>query len=340
MGAMTEFLSSSRAESQRLGFRIFRSAGVKASELVAFFAECAEKRPDVIIMRTGADELYQVLPQLSSACHTIVADSLLEFRKTLHSGNVADFLNSGAEIYEAGLEDEFRVAELVRRCYSNYKNHYHANPCLDQERILEGLVEFSLGFIAHAQRTLFVAAIKDRLVGYLCMEIRDGVGSTVIGGAALDIPMALRHKVLCDLTHRGDLWLIERNVRRFAAVTRTDKIYIQKLLYHNMHTLPSQTLVTLHLNLFLAQAGEQGAQQPVEWPPVIPSESNAVNLTRYELKSPVGLRHERSVIFEQADRIFRYSLEMDAVGICAFSSLYSQRKSVAKEVVGGEVTAG
>jgi hypothetical protein len=104
--------------------------------------------------------------------------------------------------------------------------------------------------------------------------------------------------------------------------------------------LPSQTLVTLHLNLFLAQAGAQGAQQPVQWPPVIPSGSNAVNLTRYELKSPVGLRHERSVIFEQADRIFRYSVEMDAVGICAFSSLYSQRKSVATEVVGGEVTAG
>ena len=264
---------------------------------------------------------------------------MLEFRKSLNANSVADRLDSGAEIYEAEKHDSTRVAELVRRCYADYTNHYHANPCLDQARVLEGLVEFSMGFMADEERTLFVAELHGRLVGYLCMEIRDGTGSTVIGGSALDIPVALRHKVLCDLTHRGDLWLIERNVRRFVAVTRTDKSYIQKLLCHIMHTLPSRTLVTLHLNLFLDRASAQPEQQPGEWPPAILTGTNAASLTRYEVRPPMARSHESSVAFGQADRGFLYSVQTDAAGVSAFTSFCFHLKSTATGLIGGGVSA-
>ncbi|GAB4431954.1 MAG: hypothetical protein OHK0011_14790 [Turneriella sp.] len=335
---MSEFLTRSRAESHRLGFEIFRSCGVTVDQLPLFFAECAEKRPDVVILRTGAAEAHELLPQLSTACHTIVADSLLEFRKTLHEGNIADALGSGAGIFEGAEYDTPRIAELVRRCYADYTNHYHANPCLDRGRILEGLVEFSLGFMTGAARTLFVAELNGRLVGYLCMEIRDGVGSTVIGGSALDIPVALRHKVLCDLTHRGDLWLMEHGVRRFVAVTRTDKTYIQKLLCHNMHTLPSRTLVTLHLNLFLHAAAGQPEQQTGEWPPAMITGINAATLTRCEVRPALSAGFEQSVLFSLGERSYVYSVLTDAAGIYAFTALAFQLKTSTTGLIGGGVS--
>lgn len=336
---MTELLTRSRSESARLGFEIFRSNGVAIEKLPVFFAACAEKRPDVVILRTGAAEAHELLPHLSSSCHTIVADSMLEFRKTLHAGNMADSLDSGAVIFEAAEDDSARIAELVRRCYADYTNHYHANPCLDQGRILEGLVEFSLGFMTGAGRTLFVAELHGRLVGYLCMEIRDGIGSTVIGGSALDIPVALRHKVLCDLTHRGDLWLMESGVRRFVAVTRTDKTYIQKLLCHNMHTLPSRTLVTLHLNLFLHSAAGQPEQQPGEWPPAILTGTNAATLTRYEVRPALAAGFEQSVVFGRGERSYVYSSLSDAAGVCAFTSFAFHLKATTTGLIGGGVPA-
>lgn len=318
---MTDLLARSGSESARLGFEIFRSGGVDIEKLPDFFAECAAKRPDVVILRTGATEAHELLPHLSAACHTIVADSMLEFRKTLNADNIADLLDSGAEIYEAAGDDAPQVAELVRRCYAGYTNHYHANPCLDQRRILEGLVEFSLGFMAGSGRTLFVAKLNGRLVGYLCMEIRDGTGSTVIGGSALDIPVALRHKVLCDLTHRGDLWLMQNGVRRFVAVTRTDKTYIQKLLCHNMHTLPSRTLVTLHLNLFLHAAAGQPEQKPGVWPPALLAGTRAATLTRYDFRQPLATGVEQSVVFGRGELSYVYSALSDAAGVYAFTSI-------------------
>jgi hypothetical protein len=336
---MTDFLKRSLSESARLGCEIYRSARLTIEQLPVLFAECAEKLPDVVILRTAADEAYELLPHLSSACHTIVADSLLEFRKTLNAGNLADSFDSGAAIFEAAQEDSVRVADLVRRCYAGYTNHYHANPCLDPARVLEGLVEFSLGFMASADRTLLVAELDGRLVGYLCMEIRDGTGSTVIGGSALDIPVALRHKVLCDLTHRGDEWLLERGIRRFAAVTRTDKIYIQKLLCHNMHTLPARTLVTLHLNLFLHSAAEQAKRPPGEWPPAILTGISAAALTRYELRPSLDTGFEQSVAFARGERSYVYSLLSDAAGVYAFTSFTCHAKTTTSGLVGGEVSA-
>lgn len=245
------FLVFSESESRRFAYQIYRAHGLTAAAADAFLAECAEKKADIVILRENIEAAEEIAGALRGRCEVIWADNLIEFRKVLRPDTVADQLGSGARIIEAGAGEKTAVLQLVPRCYANYRNHYHANPQLNTSGVTEGLGDFSAGFISRENCAVLLAFHGDEPCGYLCLEIRDGVGSTVIGGSALDIAPGLRHKVLCDLTHAGDLWFLARGVKRFRATTRIDKTYIQKLLFHNMHCLPAQTLSTLHFNLFL-----------------------------------------------------------------------------------------
>jgi hypothetical protein len=247
------FLSISESESHRFDLKICRGGHVGVADIDRLEAEILELRPDVVILRMNAVAAADLMRPLAKKYPVIHADNLIEFRKNLSPETQADFLDSGAVITEVK-EGNPEIDELIERCYAEYTNHYHANDRLDHSRILPGLIEFSRGFAGREHRTLLIARYRGKAAGYLCMEIKDGFGSSVIGGSALDMPKALRHRMLCDMTHAGDAWLMERGVKRFRAVTRTDKIYIQKLLIRNMHCLPAEAISTLHLNLFLSVA--------------------------------------------------------------------------------------
>lgn len=318
-------LAYSDSESKRFALNVFRHGTLTAGHIPNFLAECAEKSADVVILRMESEAAALIAPQLAPLCHTIAADQLLEFRKSLNEKTQAEFLRSGAEILEVTAENRHLLDGIVERCYSSYTNHYHANPCLVQTEILQGLVEFSHGFLAKDNRTIFIARFGDNRCGYLCMEIKDGVGCTVIGGSALDLPAATRHKVLCDMTHFGDRWLLDRKIREFKALTRTDKIYIQKLLVRNMRCLPSRTLVTLHLNLFLGKM-LSGPDT------VLFSQSPPSVWTYYRLRDGESPAKRAAVTMRRHDNTHHYYAELDAHGVAAFGSisLYGGIPSAAK----------
>lgn len=310
-------LSFSPKESARFGFKIFRLETPSSVELAAIFEECVREGADIVILRMGAEEGMSFYPEISKACHTIAADSLIEFRKVLKDTTVADFLDSGASIREMRNDEAPQLKELVSRCYSEYRNHYFENPSLNPETVLDGLTEFSQGFLSTDNRTVLVATHAGIACGYLCMEIRDGCGSSVIGGSALDIPQALRHKILCDLTHHGDRWLMERHVKRFKAVTRLEKTYIQKLLIHNMHCLPARSLVTMHLNLFLHKMKDSISAEATT------SQNMRLHSgTYYVLRhsQPVSSHARNSWQFERQGMRYIYSCRSDVNGMITLES--------------------
>ena len=314
-GVASMHLSLSESESRRFGLVVCRGGKLTPAETDAFLAECAAMRTDVAILRMAAQDAASLIPALTPKCQTIPADMLLEFRKPLNQRTVADALNSGAEITELHAKNIDLLDGLVERCYADYTNHYHSNPCLDHAAILPGLIEFSRNFVARDDRTVFIASRAGKPCGYLCMDISDGVGSSVIGGSALDIPALLRHKILCDLTHHGDLWLLRRGVAKFSAVTRTDKIYIQKLLVHNMHCLPAGALTTVHVNLFLAAMQND---------PVSATEgrsmSNALLQTKTLLRAATGPVERRAITIQHEGKKFQFAAESDKTGIMQFES--------------------
>lgn len=328
------YVNFSETESRRFSFRIFRGGSIAPEHAVDLLRECIEREADVVILRMEQETAADLLDQLAGKCHAIAADALIEFRKPLNQKTIADRLCSGAEIVEIDTTNVHLLDGLVERCYAEYRNHYHANPCLDRQGVLSGLVEFSKSFARVKNRTVLVALHKGSPCGYLCMEIRDGdaphgqptgshrlpTGSSVIGGSALDIPQGLRHKVLCDLTHYGDLWLLERGVAQFKALTRTDKTYIQKLLIRNMHCMPSRSLATIHINLFLSEIKRQPSDAAV----VIPQldlDSAAHRTTCLEIRKPHATTQRRILALSTGAGKFYFCADSDTSGITGIRSV-------------------
>lgn len=319
---MAEFLAFSKTESLRFGYKVFRGTGRPVRDGMELLSESCAERADIVILRTGISELNRLFDQLGQRCHAIWADTLLEYRKTLIPGTVADFLDAGARIVEATEPDRPMLVDLIRRCYAEYQNHYFANPCLNTDYVLAGLIEYSLSFLSHPDRTIFVAYLDDSPCGYLCMDIEDGVGTNPIGGSALDIGMQKRHKILCDLTHFGDRWLLERGVRQFRAVTRTDKTYIQKLLVRNMHCLPAKTVGTLHINMFLAAMQKPGVDcKSPPWPKSHPAPGESIIACGTSLGVATGPVREDSFAIMKPDACYYYTALSDKTGIKGLSFL-------------------
>ncbi len=315
------FLSLSESESRRFALQVYRGGMVAANEADALLREGMDQSADVVILRMEQEAAGDLLEALAGKCYAIAADALIEFRKPLNKKTIADLLHSGTEIMEITRDNIELLDGLVERCYSEYRNHYHANPCLNRQAVLSGLDEFSRSFALAENRVVLVALHRGVACGYLCMEIRDGTGRSVIGGSALDIPQVLRHKVLCDLTHHGDQWLIDRGITQFKALTRIEKSYIQKLLIRNMHCLPSRALATIHINLFLSQIGKQrndalppglaglGQMPAPQW------------ASRFESRRPAAGSHAAWLCVETGKWNFYFSAESDAGGLCAMSAL-------------------
>jgi len=248
LGLRLSYLEYSESESRRFNFRISRAKPFSPDAISAFLAECRDVSAEVVILRGEYSEVSEIFPILQKNCEVYWADTLLEFQKSLNKASCADHLNSGTEIRAARELDRAMLPDLIRRCYKGYRNHYHANPRLNHDLILDGLIEFSMGFLDQRDKLILIASAAGHACGYLCVDLNKGLGSNPIGGSALDMPALRRHKILCDLTHEGDLWLLKNGATRFHAFTRIDKIYIQKLLIRNMHCLPAGSLATLHLN--------------------------------------------------------------------------------------------
>ncbi|MBV6494825.1 MAG: hypothetical protein LDLANPLL_02862 [Turneriella sp.] len=307
-------LDFSPRESARFGFRFFRASTPRIDAWKDFLDACYNDRADVVILRGESNLIHAFHQEILPFCHVILADEILEFRKPLNPKTQSDFLKSGAEIIELTQQTAYLLDDVVEHCYEKYANHYHRNPCLNHEKILPGLVEFSHSFLSDTKKTIFIARNKQQTVGYLCMEIKGGVGSTVIGGSSLTLPPLARHKILCDMTHVGDAWLIERGVKEFHAFTRTDKTYIQKLLTRNMHCQVSKSLATLHVNFFFdkMQTESSSAEDTFSAQRVRYAQRNV-----YRLRPQSKSSYQKSFTLNAAERTYTYTADIDTKGLAA-----------------------
>lgn len=253
----------SKSESERFNLKIYRCDQIPAN-IHDFLEDAIEKRADLIIMRITAPEAYKFNNIISAHASTLLTDVSLIFEKPLNKRTIAATYHSKMEIFRADQSHSTILSDIVHRCYHKYLNHYAMNPCLDSTKVLDGLIEYSLGFLTASDdksRGTLLAKIGDKYCGYLSLELIDGVGSTVIGGAAMDEPDLIRHKILSDLTHCGDRLLLEWGAVRFKAQTKIDNFYTQKLLSKYMHSSPVEASITVHINLFLNKTSEHYTSQ-------------------------------------------------------------------------------
>lgn len=143
MPESSRVLRFSDIESRRFGLRIARgvvSADAAAGQLLQ---DITALRPDVAIFRCDAGNSLQTGALVAAGLVPIHADTLVYYRIGLDAGPTHD-ADASVAIRPARSNDEQALAAIVRRSFTGYRNHYHANPLLATDAILDGYVEWAL----------------------------------------------------------------------------------------------------------------------------------------------------------------------------------------------------
>jgi len=137
-------------DSTRFGYRIARG---QVDETVAgeeVLADIEKLRADIAIFRCPAGCLRQVRSLVESGLPPIHADTLVYYRcdlpARLDTGLRGPAPDVPASVRRATLDDGVAIAGIVRSGFDGYRNHYHANPLLREQDIIEGYIEWARSY--------------------------------------------------------------------------------------------------------------------------------------------------------------------------------------------------
>lgn len=136
-------LSASPIESRRFGLQVARGVLLGSEPPDAVLTDIKILRPDLAIFRCAAGDVSQISSLNSNGLTVIHADTLVYYGTQLE-GRPQE-AQPLPEIRIAEPADSEALASIIRESFADYRNHYHANPRLSREAILEGYVEWALG---------------------------------------------------------------------------------------------------------------------------------------------------------------------------------------------------
>ena len=199
------YVARSEKESSRFGMEVYRGNILsghdeKVSKLV--FDGIA----DLVILRTPISSIKNLVEIDARGLHWLVADTLLYYTCDLKSYKPKERSNGSLDFTTAIADDKKTVEALVRKTFDGYKNHYMSNPYLHSNDILEGYVEWTLGFIDKKDKRCFVFSIDDDPIGFATVSTDkwSDEGELVLFGVVKDA--FLKHKmtgIYADMVRAG-----------------------------------------------------------------------------------------------------------------------------------------
>ncbi|MGY0560310.1 GNAT family N-acetyltransferase [Luteimonas sp. A277] len=179
-------LAESPLESRRFGLRVARGvlSGNETSDAV--LTDINILRPDLAIFRCAAGDGGQLASLAAAGLPPLHADTLVYYRASL--GRIRELkIESSHEVRAAESADGHTLATIIRQSFSDYRNHYHANPRLSREAILEGYVEWALGHATHmadAKQTWVYCVEGEPRSFATCRTIRGGEIEIILNSTA------------------------------------------------------------------------------------------------------------------------------------------------------------
>ncbi|MGH8173156.1 MAG: GNAT family N-acetyltransferase [Rhodanobacteraceae bacterium] len=245
--AGSPLLKDSPFETARFDLRISRGTPTLA-DAPALIDELRRERVDVAILRVreGARELAQEIS--SAGMPAIVADALVHYAVDLPAPESANPAGPRVRLRRADARDAANLVAMVRRIFSGYPTHYHANPLFDPERILDGYAEWA---VRHAERNddgrlAWIVEVDGEAVGFSCVEIAhdDSTARGVLNGILPDwrgrgIYRAMLRAMLARFSDEG--------VKRFVISTQVHNTAVQRVWISEGFTL-ERNENTVHVN--------------------------------------------------------------------------------------------
>lgn len=162
----TKLISHSVLDSNRFNLNIYR--GVMADIDILYINKMIEDNLiDILILRFPVETKDSQFLISELDYPFIHADTLVYYDANLKSLDVKKMKND--LVFEPISEDNFFIIErIIPEIFSNYKNHYSANPILDKNKILAGYLEWTKSYInlEQKEKVSWVVKKNDSFVGF------------------------------------------------------------------------------------------------------------------------------------------------------------------------------
>jgi GNAT superfamily N-acetyltransferase len=212
-------------ETARFKVRSGRCDAYRAEDRDQLWAEIEAHRCDLVTIRCDAAQL-SAARQLTDA-GAFLADTIVTMETSAALG--ADGGSTLAfTIDVAGPADEQDLSWLARDAFSDYVNHYRADPHLDDAAVTDAMVEWSTSFLKSTPARGALIARKDHSpLGYACMALEADTAMGVLHGVAKHWR---KQGVYEQLLRAGMAWGAAHGATRMTVATQLHNLATQRTM--------------------------------------------------------------------------------------------------------------
>lgn len=241
-------LNAASLESARFGLRVFRAI-LPTIDVDALFEELIARCVDLAIIRTpgGSDQLYKIAHY---GLHPLHADTLVTYECALQDITPKPLKRQRAIIDVARRGDGQAIIALVKEVFAYYPNHYHANPLLDREDVLDGYCEWALSHIDGKDGNIaWVARVDNRIAAIACSAFDEATGIChgVLHGVHPDFSGS---GIYTNLIRHTQHHFRERGYRTLKISTQVGNLPVQRVWVREGFVF-AEVFDTFHVNALL-----------------------------------------------------------------------------------------
>ena len=216
-------------ESRRFGMKIFRG------QYEEFIWDDVKKITDnsdydVIIVRYPTNTIYEHYHLFDlSNCKILHTDSLVYYSAALQKIDIKPLRNN-LEFEKLDSNTAPQLDEIVEAIFTNYQNHYYANPCFQREQIIEGYLEWAKSLIQDNSGFTWLIKDKDSMsnVSFLACSY-DKTNSTSelkLGGV---LPNYAGRGIYTDFVNYAQSYFKKKGIEKLITSTQLQNIAVQRV---------------------------------------------------------------------------------------------------------------
>lgn len=167
-------LELSEVDTARFGFRVARGRLESDEDVSArLISEIHEHQYDIEILRVPAGALQTLRGVAERGMTPIHADTLVYYEVPLRESMFRPRENPVVRYELATMEDGLDVGRVAAEGFALYRNHYHANPLLDRDAILEGYVQWATSSLVRTSddQVTYIAKTGEQILGFIACRL-------------------------------------------------------------------------------------------------------------------------------------------------------------------------
>lgn len=223
-------LTYSDIESKRFGMRIYRGY-YEDFEMKDVQRIVNENDFDIIIVRYPTSTIYDHYQLVDlDYCKTIHADSLVYYAAPLQEIEIKPLHNNlDFEVITTGNDE--RLDSVIQTIFTDYKNHYFANPCLNKSAIVEGYIEWAKSY-AVAKENGITWLIKDEgdsanVAFQACyFDEEESICDLKLGGV---MPSYAKRGIYADLLLYSQSYFKNKGIKTMVTSTQLQNVAVRRV---------------------------------------------------------------------------------------------------------------